>query len=106
MNEELVLDRRCLSECPACMTVEHVAKVLGLASHNIPVLVRAGLLKPLGHPEPNAVKYFAKRTVAARCVDEQWLAKAVDAVSRYWKGKNERRRKHPNEPSGITDPSR
>ena len=56
MNSETPLDTRCLAEFPACMTANHVAQVLGLASHNIPVLVQAGLLRPLGHPQPNGVK--------------------------------------------------
>jgi hypothetical protein len=32
---------------------------MGFTPHDIPTLVRAGLLKPLGRPTPNAVKYFA-----------------------------------------------
>ena len=74
------------------MTADHVARVLGLASHNIPVLVQAGLLRPLGHPQPNGVNYFSKKSVAAKCFDEQWLVRAVDVVTRHWQTKNARRK--------------
>lgn len=99
MNPEVPLDHRCLDQFPACMTADHVAQVLGLAPHNIPVLVQAGLLRPLGHPQPNGVKYFSKKSVAAKCFDEHWLAKAVDVVARHWQTKNARRRQLSDAPA-------
>ena len=43
---------------PARLTVEQVGWVLNCASHNIRILVRAGLLKPLGDPPENGEKVF------------------------------------------------
>ena len=83
MNEEASL--------PACVTVEQVARVLGFARHAIPVLVRAGLLKPVGSVRGNAVKYFARDILLARSRDESWLAEAVEAIRTHWRTKNQRR---------------
>ena len=94
MNREVSL--------PACVTVEQVARVLGFARHAIPVLVRAGLLKPVGDARGNAVKYFARDTLLARSHDERWLAEAVDAIRAHWKIKNQRRRRR----AASTSPSR
>jgi hypothetical protein len=41
------------------LNMAQTAVLLGLAEHDIPVLVRAGLLQPLGNPPANAVKHFA-----------------------------------------------
>jgi hypothetical protein len=38
---------------------EEAAVFLGLCSHDIPILVAHGLLKPLGNPVQSSVKYFA-----------------------------------------------
>jgi hypothetical protein len=40
---------------PARLDARETAWYLGFAAHDIPVLVSAGLLKPLGHPPANAV---------------------------------------------------
>lgn len=72
---------------------EEVARLIGFARHDIPILTRAGLLKPLGHPPSNGVKYYSRRTVLALGDNDTWLAKATDAVVRYWARKNGRRRK-------------
>jgi len=44
---------------PARLDAEQVAWVLNYQPHDVPVLVAARLLKPLGNPQPNSVKYFA-----------------------------------------------
>jgi hypothetical protein len=69
-----------------------VAKALGVATHNIPPLVRAGLLKPLGRPAAYCVKYFSRKMLAEHFSDEEWLDKVVAAISRHWRNKNARRR--------------
>ena len=52
-----------LRRLPAMLNMAQTAVMLGLAEHDIPVLVRAGLLKPLGDPPPNAVKSFGTAQV-------------------------------------------
>jgi hypothetical protein len=74
---------------------EEVARLIGFARHDIPILTRAGLLKPLGHPPPNGVKYYSRRLVLELGDNDTWLGKATDAVVRYWARKNGRRRKMP-----------
>ena len=64
--------------------------MLGFASHDIPILVKAQLLKPLGSPAPNAPKYFSAVYVEGLTKDTVWLSKATKAVSKHWKSKNEK----------------
>lgn len=78
---------------------EQAAISLGCAAHDIPILIRAGLLKPLGRLSPNAVKHFSKRKVLELCQDDTWLARMTETISRHWQQKNQRR-KSP-EPSGA-----
>jgi hypothetical protein len=62
--------------------------VLNCQPHDIPVLVTARLLKPLGNPPPNAVKYFATALVLESTSDPAWLAKVTNAIHGYWRKKN------------------
>jgi hypothetical protein len=80
-----------LRNLPARLEVEEAAWYLGFAAHAIPIIIRAGLLKPLGHPARNGAKYFATATLAELRNDPQWLARASDAVIRYWQHKSGRR---------------
>lgn len=76
---------------PARLTAEQVAWTLNCATHDIPVLVAAHLLEPLGSPAPNAVKYFATVDILEGAADRAWLAQATDTLQRYWRNKNSRR---------------
>jgi hypothetical protein len=78
---------------------EQVATYIGCYAHDIPILVRAGLLKPLGRVPPNAVKYFSKRRILELCGDDVWLARVTDTLSRHWQQKNGKRRRDPVESS-------
>jgi len=82
---------------PARMDAQETAWYLGFAAHDIPILVRTGLLKPLGHPPANAVKYFATVTLARLRGDAQWLARSSDTIVRHWQARNARREKTDNE---------
>lgn len=78
-----------LGQLPARLTAEQAAWVLNCQAHDIPVLVAARLLKPLGNPQPNSVKYFAAVEVLEHARDRAWLAKATNAVGLHWKRKNQ-----------------
>jgi hypothetical protein len=65
---------------PGRLTVEETAWALGFSTHEIPVLVAVKLLKPLGNPVPNAVKWFAADTVEELRHDLKWLSRATDPV--------------------------
>lgn len=75
------------------MDAQEAAWYLGFATHDIPILVRAGLLKPLGHPTTSAIKYFATAILSELQGDTQWLARASDAIVRHWHTKNARKTK-------------
>jgi hypothetical protein len=74
---------------PARLDVQETAWYLGFSPHDVPVLVRAGLLKPLVR-SPQAVKYFAAVTLAKLREDPQWLARASEAITKHWQTKNRR----------------
>jgi hypothetical protein len=81
---------------PARLDARETAWYLGFAAHDIPILVSAGLLKPLGHSPANAVKYYAAVTLAKLREDTLWLARATDAVVKHWQYKNARKTKSQN----------
>ena len=85
MNEKSILLVRRL---PARLDVEQVAEVLGFLPHEISVLMKAGLLKPLGKPAPNGHKFFCAKEVADLSENREWLDKATRAVAKHWKDRN------------------
>jgi hypothetical protein len=80
-----------LARLPARLTGKQVAALLGFAEHDIPVLSRGSLLKPLGNPARTAGKFFAAVEVEKHAVDLNWLDRATKAVYRYWANQNQRR---------------
>lgn len=81
-----------LRKLPARLNAEDVACLLGFGTHDIPLLVAAGLLKPLGRPPVNGVKHFAAVIVEGCRNDVKWLAQASDCTVKYWRGKNMNRK--------------
>ncbi len=77
-----------LGRLPARLTAEQVAWVVNCQPHDIPVLVAARLLKPLGSAPPNSVKYFATVEVLGLMQDRTWLAKAANTMTQHWQAKN------------------
>jgi hypothetical protein len=77
-----------LGQLPARLTAEQVAWVLNCQAHDIPALVTARLLKPLGSPAGNSVKYFATAEILEFAKDRPWLTKLTNVVGAYWRGKN------------------
>jgi phage terminase small subunit len=55
---------------------------------DVPILVAAHRLKPLGNPPPNSVKYFATLELLEQIKDRTWLAKVANALNQYWQRKN------------------
>ena len=76
---------------PARVDAGRAAKFLGVSEHDIPTLVRARLLKPLGSPVPSAPKYFATCEIIRLANDVDWLDRATRAIAQYWRKKNGRR---------------
>jgi hypothetical protein len=52
-----------LRHLPAQLSSGEASHPLGVAPHDVPLLVSKGLLKPLDDPTGNAVKYFAPITL-------------------------------------------
>ena len=77
---------------PARVGINETAWLLGFSEHDIPVLVSAGLLKPLGRPPSSGSKFFATVELQSLRSDTRWLAKASDAIVNYWRNKNSGRR--------------
>lgn len=80
---------------PARIGVEVTAYKLGFQEHDIAALIRKGLLHPLGKPQANATKYFARCDIERLAADPQWLDKATRAINQHWRDKNERRHEQP-----------
>ena len=76
---------------------------LGFEPHDIPILIRVRLLKPLGRPPACSVKYFASIEIEELKRSARWLAKASDALRHHWKPKNERAAKKPSRSGHLPD---
>ena len=76
---------------PVRLTSEQAAWLLNCQPHDLPILVAARLLRPLGDPQPNSVKYFATIELLDLANNRVWLNKATTAMSRHWKEKNLRK---------------
>jgi len=77
---------------PARLDAGQAAKLLGIAPHDVPVLIGAGLLKPLGSPAPNAPKYFALVDVLEYAANRDWLNRATRTLAKHWRLKNDAQR--------------
>ncbi len=80
-------------QLPARLTAEQAAWVLNCQAHDVPILVAARLLKPLGNPPPNSVKFFAAAEVVEQAKDRTWLAKVTNALNQHWQSKNAAKRR-------------
>jgi hypothetical protein len=77
-----------LGHPPARLTVEQTAWALGCQVHDIPILIAARLIKPLGNPAQNAIKFFSTSEILEQAKDRSWLAKATNTICQRWKKKN------------------
>jgi hypothetical protein len=81
-----------LGQLPARLTVEQAAWLLNCQPHDIPALVASRLLKPLGNPPVNGVKYFATALMLEAMRDPAWLARVTNTIHQYWHRQNTRRK--------------
>jgi hypothetical protein len=88
MNSEQQLFFSFWPDPPARLDAREAAWALKFAPHDIPILVAAKLLKPLGNPPPNAVKTFSADEIRALAKDRVWLSKATNAIHQHWQRKN------------------
>lgn len=71
-----------LRRLPARLNAEEAAILLGFKVHDLPLLVRASLLRPLASGPRNCVKYFSSAVLERLARDEKWLDRATKAVLR------------------------
>ena len=81
-----------LKTIPARLTSDQAAWLIGCQPHNIPPLVAAKQLKPLGNAPANAVKYFCTADVLELCQDRNWLARVTTVIQNDWARRNARYR--------------
>jgi hypothetical protein len=89
-----------LRRLPARLTVPQTAALLNCGDHDVPVLVAKGLLRPLGHPPPNVVKYFAPTEVLGLAGDSDRMGQICDTLHDHWREKNARK-SNGNSHSGV-----
>jgi hypothetical protein len=77
-----------MGQPPARLTVEQVAWALGCQPYDVPVLVSAKLLRPLGNPPQNGIKFFATADLLELIKDRSWLARVTNTVVQHWQKKN------------------
>lgn len=77
-----------LGQLPARLTAEQAGWVLNCQSHDIPALIHARLLKPLGNPSVNGTKYFATADLLETAKDRSWLVKMTTAINGHWQKQN------------------
>src|ERR1017187_9083610 len=77
-----------LGQLPARLTAEQAAWVLNCQVHDILALIAAKLLKPLGNPPANGVKYFATADLLEQIKDRKWLVRVSATISQHWQKKN------------------
>src|SRR4051794_12492479 len=94
-------------DLPARLTAEQVGWVLNCQAHDVPILVGTRLLKPLGNPPPNGIKFFCTSEVLELAKDRSWLVKITNAVNQHWHRQNARRKTRPviTAPGGPLFPS-
>ena len=81
-----------LRQPPARLNVEQVACVLNCQAHDVPALVAAKLLKPLGNPAANSVKYFATADLLESIKERNWLTRVSATIYQHWQKKNATKR--------------
>lgn len=79
---------------PARLSAEQVAWLLNCPEHDVPVLVSARLLKPLGDPQPNATKYYATAELLELMQNQGWLNRMTKTIHEHWRTQNARKKQN------------
>jgi hypothetical protein len=77
-----------LGQLPVRLTAEQAGWVLNCQPHDIPALIHARMLKPLGNPSANGTKYFATADLLEIAKDRSWLVKMTTAINTHWQKQN------------------
>ena len=108
---------RLLGQLPARLTAEQAAWVLNCQVHDVPALVAARLLKPLGNPPANGIKFFCTADLLESTKDRNWLVRMSATIYQHWQKKNARNKDEavrpplstlsfsPGEKTRVSDPA-
>jgi hypothetical protein len=77
-----------LGQLPARLTAEQAAWVINCQPHDLPALIAAKLVKPLGNPPANGIKFFATADLLEQMKDRAWLVRVTNAIYQCWQKKN------------------
>ena len=77
-----------LGQLPVRLTAEQAGWVLNCQPHDIPALIHARMLKPLGNPSANGAKYFATADLLEIAKDRSWLVKMTTTINTHWQKQN------------------
>lgn len=77
-----------LSQLPVRLTAEQAGWVLNCQPHDIPALIHARMLKPLGNPSANGAKYFATADLLEIAKDRSWLVRMTTTINTHWQKQN------------------
>jgi hypothetical protein len=81
-----------LGQLPARLTAEQAAWVLNCQPHDVPALVSSRLLKPLGNPPANGIKFFCTADILELMKDRSWLTKVTNTINQHWHRQNARKK--------------
>jgi hypothetical protein len=88
---------------PGRLDAQETAYLLGFGLADIPILVAHRILKPLGKPATNGVRYFASEDIDQLRRDVKWLSKASAVMTEHWRARNSRLAKRPRSNTKISD---
>ena len=77
-----------LGQLPLRLTAEQAGWVLNCQPHDIPALIHARMLKPLGNPSANGAKYFATAELLEIAKDRSWLVRMTTTINTHWQKQN------------------
>jgi len=84
-----------MAKIPARLTAEQAAWVLNYQVHDVPALVAARLIKPLGNPPPNGIKFFSTTDILELTKDRNWLVRISSTICQHWQKKNTGKKNRP-----------
>jgi hypothetical protein len=88
MKEDQIRFLSLMGQLPVRLTGEQAGWVLNCQPHDIPALIHARLIKPLGNPSSNGTKYFATADLLEIAKDRSWLVKMTTAINTHWQKQN------------------
>jgi hypothetical protein len=78
---------------PHRLTAQETGWLLGFTSYDITVLATNRMLKPVGRPAQNSIKYYSTAQMQRLWGNAKWLDRATALLNQHWKEKNANRKK-------------